>query len=124
MAMEQAKKFIELLQSDTELQKKVQQADAAYAQDHKDMDKEAATAEILLAVAKEAGYDVTAEELLTCVKPPVGGVADSELETVAGGKGFCFIIGGSSGDEYYATEGDNAVCYRCYYVGAGFGINF
>ena len=67
MSEEQLKSFIEKVQSDTELQEKL---------------KAAATSEEAIAIAKEAGFSIVAEDLPSAVD-------DSELEDAAGGGGGC-----------------------------------
>ena len=93
MAIENVKTFYEALEKDAELQAKVDAADAAYAGDAKD--EAAAAAAILLPIAKEAGFDFTAEELLGFENAAVseGEFTEDELEAVAGGAAFCFFIG-------------------------------
>ena len=72
MTVEQAKLFLDALKTDAALQQKVRDANAAYV------------AQALLPVAKEAGYDFTAEELQS-LQNPDGELNDADLERVAGG---------------------------------------
>ena len=108
MAIENVKAFYEALEKDAELQAKVDAADAAYAGDAKD--KAAAAAAILLPIAKEAGFDFTAEELLGFENAAVseGEFTEDELEAVAGG-GWCLILG----------FGERDCKTICKYVGVG-----
>ena len=93
MALEAVKAFYEEVAKNGALQKKIAAADAAYAGDAED--KAAAAAAILLPIAKEAGFDFTAEELLGFENAAVseGEFTEDELEAVAGGAAFCFFIG-------------------------------
>ena len=117
MSVENVKAFYEALQKDTELQEKVNAADAAYTGDAEN--KAAAAAAIILPIAKEAGFDFTAEELLEAAagaaKKEDGEISEDELEAVAGGTAVCVILGfgtGSGGD----SCGGGGICK---YVGIG-----
>lgn len=72
MTVEQAKLFLEQLKLNPSLQEKVREANAAYV------------AEKLLPIAKEAGFDFTAEDLQS-LQNPDGELDDADLELVAGG---------------------------------------
>jgi len=115
MAIENVKAFYEALKTDTELQAKVNAADQAYNGDA--ADEAAAIADILLPIAKEAGFDFTVEELLEFenAAAPEGEFTEDELETVAGGAAYCFFIGiGKS-----KTGGT-----RCKHIGIGLGYGY
>ena len=94
MAIENVRAFYEALENDTELQAKVNAADEAYTGDADD--KAAAAAAIILPIAKEAGFDFTAEELISfdcSAQNEDCEFTEDELEAVAGGGAFCFFIG-------------------------------
>lgn len=79
----------------------------------------------MLPVAKEAGYEFTLEELKKFAKSmwPEGELDEAELEAVAGGGGFCLILGfGSQGDTYVSESVSNHVgSGTCSGIGIGFG---
>ena len=110
MALENVKAFYEALETDTELQAKVNAADQAYDGDA--ADEAAAAAAILLSVAKEAGFDFTSEELLEFEKTAAadGEFSEDELEAVSGGA-ICMFIG-------FGQNTKNGTAY-CKYVGVG-----
>ena len=108
MAIENVKAFYKKLEAKEELQKKIAAADAAYNGDTGD--KKAAVEAIVLPIAKEAGFDFTAEEMLeaeTAVNSE-GEFTEDELEAVAGG-GWCLILG----------FGERDCKTICKYVGVG-----
>ena len=72
MTVEQAKLFLDALKTDDALQQKVREADIAYV------------ANMLLPIAKEAGFDFTLDELES-LQNPNGELDDADLERVAGG---------------------------------------
>ena len=67
MSEEQLKAFLEKVKSDTELQEKL---------------KASADANAVVAIAKEAGFSITAEDIQSM---PVKELSDEELEGAAGG---------------------------------------
>ena len=67
MSEEQLKAFLEKVKSDSSLQEKL---------------KAASDADAVVAIAKEAGFNISADEL---TKAQSTELVDSELETVAGG---------------------------------------
>ncbi len=69
MSEEQLKAFLEKVKGDTSLQEKL---------------KTAADAQAVVAIAKEAGFSISAEDL----KKAQSGIDDAELEAAAGG-GAC-----------------------------------
>ena len=70
MSEEQLKAFLEKVQGDTSLQEKL---------------KAAADSDAVLAIAKEAGFSITAEDIQSMQSATV--VSDEELEGASGGKG-------------------------------------
>ena len=109
MALENVKAFYKELEANQELQKKIAAADAAYNGDTED--KKAAVEAIILPIAKEVGFDFTAEELIS-FKPSAQNedceFTEDELEAVAGG-GWCLILG----------FGERDCKTICKYVGVG-----
>ena len=92
---ETLKKFLEEISADEELMKKACTA----------------SEEEILALAKEKGYELTAEDL----KKQASELSEDELETVAGGKScYCALGGGGTGD------GNEDTC-ACVVAGAGKG---
>ena len=71
MSEEQLKAFIEKIKADTNLQEKLKAAAAA------------ADLDAVLAIAKEAGFSISADDL----KNAQSEVSEEELENVAGGRG-------------------------------------
>ena len=71
MSEEQLKAFLEKVKGDTSLQEKL---------------KAAADANAVTAIAKEAGFNVSADDLTKAQSE----LSDQELEGVAGG--YCFIV--------------------------------
>ena len=122
MAIENVKAFYNELEANEELQKKIAAADAAYNGDTGD--KKAAVEAIVLPIAKETGFDFTAEEMLeaeTAVNSE-GEFTEDELEAVAGGFALCIVIGfGRNLDDDYSSDPNFAYCK---YVGFGVGIGF
>ena len=129
MATENVKKFYEKLESSKELQEKLVKAQESYTGDK--ADKEAVLETVLLPIAKEAGYDFTAQELKAAEKELAveKGISEEELENVCGGTPTeCFLIGGSKGGDvqvcYVKGIGAAGVSYGggiaiCWYVGIG-----
>ena len=75
MSEEQLKAFLEKVKGDTSLQEKL---------------KAAGDADAVVAIAKDAGFMITAEEL----KNTQAEVSDEELEGASGGAGCgCFVTG-------------------------------
>ena len=77
MSEEQLRAFIEKVKADTSLQEKL---------------KAAADSDAVLAIAKEAGFMISAEDLTEAQSE----VSDEELEGAAGG-GACTLAGGDWG---------------------------
>ena len=75
MSEEQLKAFIEKIKADTNLQEKLKAAAAA------------ADLDAVLAIAKEAGFSISADDL----KNAQSEISEEELEGVAGGCNCCYI---------------------------------
>ena len=84
MSEEQLKAFLEKVKGDTSLQEKL---------------KAAADANAVAAIAKEAGFSISADDLTTKAQSEL---SDEELEGLAGGEG-CWITWGvrPNGDRFY-----------------------
>ena len=76
MSEEQLKSFLEKVKADTSLQEKL---------------KAAADADAALAIAKEAGFAITAEDIQSMQSST--DLSDEELEGVAGGGSVCLYNG-------------------------------
>ena len=77
MSEEQLKSFLEKVKADTSLQEKL---------------KAAADADAALAIAKEAGFAITAEDIQSMQSATATDLSDEELEGVAGGTAPTIII--------------------------------
>ena len=120
MAQEKAKKFIEILNKDEELQKKVKAATEAYTGDK--TDEKAVFDAVLAPVAKEAGYDFSFEDMIELAKSSgEGEISDDEAAAVAGGKAGCFIFG-SAYDDPSVGVGDDGLGACSSFLGIGFGV--
>jgi predicted ribosomally synthesized peptide with nif11-like leader len=98
MAKQDVLGFYEKLQSDVALQEKIKAAEKSYTGDKED--KEKIVKDILLSVAKEAGFDISLDDIkeYEASLTKEGEVNDSDLQQVAGGTiGFCVIYGVGSG---------------------------
>ncbi len=95
--------FYEQITTDTELQQKL-----AAAQTESKSDDPRAAFEQIIPVIREAGYDFTYDELKAYAeenKPDSAGeMSLEELDSVAGGKGFCIIFGATA-------DKDGVYCY-------------
>ena len=74
MSEEQLKAFLEKVKSDAELQEKL---------------KASADANAVVAIAKEAGFSITAEDIQS-MQSSTTELSDEELEEAAGGNGGCY----------------------------------
>lgn len=109
----QVKEFIKKINSDQALKTKFQ---ALVQENQKEIDRDAFIAEKVLPLAKEAGYDLTAEDFKTD-DPASGEISDTELAAVAGGGtdaddsntyGCACVMYGQGGDG--RIEDFNCIC--------------
>lgn len=132
MAKENVKKFYKELSENKQLQEKLAKAQESYAGDPND--RQAAVEAVFLPIAKEAGFDFTAEELKAAEREQMAekGNSEEELENVSGGGGACLIVGFGSGASaclFAGAQADissgvntNAVGgHVCAFVGVGLG---
>ena len=106
MSEDQLKAFLEKVKSDTSLQEKL---------------KGAADADAALAIAKEAGFAITAEDIQSMQSSSVEldrrysvELSDEELESAAGGRSTCVQNQSTASFVYYDTVGRNCgrnVCF-------------
>ena len=113
MSQENAKKCMELMKTDEDLQKRVKDAMDAYTGDKTDAKTVFDT--VLAPISKEIGYECSWEDVEALVK--LSGneeLSEDEVSMVAGGKGggMCMVIGAGT---------DNPFKY-CYGVGIGAGL--
>ena len=98
MAKENVKAFFEALSKDEAMQQALNAKELAFTGMKED--REAVAEEIVIPVAKEAGYEFTLEELREFEEGlrPAGELDEDELEAVSGGV-FCiaFCVSGGSG---------------------------
>lgn len=131
MAKENVGKFYEELAKNAELQEKIKQAEENY--DGDTADKDLAVNTIIIPLAKEHGFDFTAQELREYEKEQMQAhnLSEEELENVSGGGAGCFLIGFSSEGNACMTVGFatkkgfskviGGGLYSCVYFGLGFG---
>ena len=112
MASENANKFEELLRADEALQAKLSEAAATFEGDK--ADEQAVFDATVGKLAAEAGLPFTLEEARE-VAMSGHELSDEELESVAGGYGVCYLIGGS--DEAEADCHGGNLGHACAYVG-------
>jgi len=110
---DQVKEFIKKVNSDQGLYEKFK---ALLPEDQKDSDREAIISEKIVPFAKEAGYDLTAEDFKVD-EAASGELSDEELEAVAGGGGCrCEEKGAGMGADDFTN-----CMYHCLCVAAGAG---
>lgn len=112
--MSNVEKFEELLRSSEELQARLRAATEAYEGDK--ADERAVFDAVVAPLAAEAGLPFTYEEGAEYAASGKG-LSDAELDAVAGGGAFCFILGVGERVDACVTEylGANA----CEVVGVG-----
>ncbi len=122
MSKESVKDFLEEVSKNEDLQKQLKAATEGAKVDCEKMIQ--SQAEILVKIAKNAGYDFTVEDVLAAGKVENGRLDENELDAVAGGGelgGICFIFGYTSykpdeGEGYWSKDGASAgLCF-------GFGV--
>ena len=116
MSLENVERFERLLKESEGLQAKLAAATKAYDGAEKD---EAMFEELLAPIAAGVGLPFTLDEALahasTCRN-----LSDSELDAVAGGSTYCYIVvGGSEPDAGYVDYENGGACA---YVGLGLAI--
>jgi predicted ribosomally synthesized peptide with nif11-like leader len=104
MSEEQLKAFLKALEADTDLQAKLKAAVEG------EIDTPDETA-VVLEIAKEAGFGITAGELLRFKAQNILELSDEELEGVAGGNCLC--------SSWWDTEDTSWDCGRWREAGAG-----
>ena len=118
MAKENVKKFFDEVSKNEDLQKQLK---AASEKPNADMAKAVkAQSEAVVELAKKAGFDFTADELLSAGAPEGKKLDMNELDAVAGGKaagGLCFLFGVGWGGVAEA-DGDFGRT-ACYIIGIG-----
>ena len=116
MAKENVKAFYEALSKDEAMQQAVKAKELAYT--GKKEDREAVAEEIVIPVAKEAGYEFTLEELREFEEGlrPAGELDEDELEAVSGGLGLGLGVTAFGGVAYSFFSDD------CRGMGFGFCI--
>ena len=112
MALENVARFEELLRTDEALKAKLDAAAAAFEGEATD---EAVFEAVIAPLAAEAGLPFTYAEGKEGFSAKE--LADSELEAVAGGGGFCYLIGGSND----VNANCNEPGYFCAYIGVSAG---
>ena len=129
MAVENAKKFMELVASDEALQRKLAERTEAYQGDLRD--ERAVFDAVTGPLAKEAGFDISYEDMLNLAdnknnkKGKLGKkLSDDELLMVAGGAGQPMPPEGMTAEELEAlkkqlTAEQLKAFYICFLVGIG-----
>ena len=134
MAKENVRKFYEEISKNKELQKKIMEVQKNYSGNKEDRDS--VVKECVLPIAKEAGYDFTAEEVLAVDKENAlqQNISEEELENVSGGWSgcwgigavdgwsFCCIIGTDAEDADSVSGGIGGGFEWCFYIGIGTGL--
>ncbi len=115
MSKESVKDFLEEVSKNEDLQKQLKAATEGAKVDCEKMIQ--SQAEILVKIAKNAGYDFTVEDVLAAGKVENGRLDENELDAVAGGEynGICILAG-------YTTDMDTheaASVGLCMGVGVG-----
>lgn len=119
MANENIQKLEELLRSDEEVQAQIRTAVEAYDGDK--TDEQAFFEATIGKVSEAAGLPVSYEEVIAHAKK-LTNLDDSELDAVAGGGGYCFIVGIHGEVDANACDEDESElgAHACAYLGVGF----
>lgn len=119
MASENVQKLEELLRSDEGMQAQVRAAVDAYEGDK--ADEKAFFDATIGKVSEEAGHPVSYEEAVAHAQN-LTSLDDAELDNVAGGGGYCFIIGihGEVDANACDEDEDEVGAHACAYLGVGF----
>ena len=117
MKNENAVKFKEILLTDKSAQEKLRELAMAYTGDKKDT--EAFMTATIGKLAEELNLPFTYEEGLEVFTDANDEqLSEEEIKAVAGGKGTCFVIGGTDKPEIDGNDSFSA--HACAYVGIGF----
>ena len=102
MAKENVKKFLEELTTNKELQEKFIVAQKHYEVEGKS--EEEVFEDIVLPIAKEAGYEFTINEYRGAQRDAIAesSISEEELENVSGGWSGCYVIGKTSNEHTVA----------------------
>lgn len=111
MAKENIKRFMEEVSANKELQEKIAAIQKGYESDGKS--EEEIFKDIVLPIAKEAGYEFTMSEYKDAQRDAIKekAISEEELENVSGGSAFCLLLGFGDSD---------SVNVHCIGVGYGF----
>ncbi len=110
MAAENIGKLEELLKEDEAVQARLNELAQAYDGDRND--EKALFEATFVVLAEEVGLPFTVEEVAKAMAEGRE-LDDAELDSVAGGDGFCYLIGGSDEPEVECGY----MGYACAYVG-------
>ena len=120
MATADLNRFKELLNSDMEFREKLRKRAEEYTGEP---DDKSVFEGVLLPIGKEYGLSATYEEFISFagdLNGEEGELSEEELAQVAGGKGLCFVVGGSNDAEVEASSHRLGVeAHACYYAGIG-----
>ena len=90
-------------------------------------DRQTIVEKVFLPIAKEAGFDFTAEELKAAEREQMEekGISEEELENVSGGFGMCLFVGFSTNVSAAGmTDGEDIMGHACAYVSVGLDVWF
>ena len=112
MAKENVKRFMEEVSANKELQEKIAAIQKGYEPDGKS--EEEIFKDIVLPIAKEAGYEFTMSEYKDAQHDTIKekAISEEELENVSGGSAFCILLGFGNSDQ---------IGIHCSTIGFGYG---